>query len=826
MFVIEDEEDEFENVLKDTKEKKSDEDFSLALKELEKIEKDLTSSINSLNVKNKNEEKNPNEDTHLMKMDKVNFELYLDFKTEYLTYKEILLNQLLFISSDHNNLPALNEIRRILHALKGGFNTISLLKLGKEIHELETLLNGYENKLINDKDLICKELNSRLNEVFYYFEEVEFNPNLQFDKNLFEEDKREDLIQHENEKNNKEKIKDFIQKEKNAVQKMSEDNILISLEELNGIVDMQDTYKMLTTNLVSETKYIRSLIEELEENLIYLDKNIHELETYAENNIQSNFENKDRNSSFDPLLLDRFTKLQEMSRSLVENFLDAEEVKKNLLIKTKLQLQNVEKLNNLTNTTSEKLIKMRLVEFKTISKRFFETHKRVCKELNKDVDLILVGGDTLVDITLTNKIRTPIEHIIRNSIGHGIEDEKIRKELGKPKKGKIVLEIKPKANFLNITISDDGYGLNVQKIRKKAIEKGLITEKDEFTSEDAVKFILMPNFSTADKITDISGRGVGMEAVQAEVIKNGGTFAITSVEKKGMTIKISLPTSYTTTYGLVCRVGEQEVVILNNIIKEVFSFTQEEFKKIEKNAFMEYQGKQIPVRSLSNILKIKSPFENKMFYRVLLLEERGELFGIHIDEIINNQEILIKNATRNLSYIPGLVGITTLVSGKPLFVINPFACKKYELDRLKLKTLPPELFTDEKYVSNNDFFVPLIMVVDDSAVIRKTTEKFLDNHGFKHVSAKHGKDALEKLSHYDINLILLDIEMPEMNGFEFAEIIKQNQLYKNIPIIMITSRINEVHKQKAKSLGVKEYLIKPFVPNELLKLIKHYAYKK
>lgn len=826
MFVIEDEEDGFENVFKDTKEKKSDEDFSLALKELEKIEKDLTSSINSLNVKNKNEEKNTSNAYHVMKMDKVNFELYLDFKTEYLTYKEILLNQLLIISSDHNNSPALNEIRRILHALKGGFNTISLLKLGKEIHELETLLNGYESKLISDKDLICKELNSRLNEVFYYFEEVEFNPNLQFDKNLFEEDKREISIQQENEKNNKEKIKDFIQKEKNVVQKMSEDNILISLEELNGIVDMQDTYKMLTTNLVSETKYIRSLIEELEENLIYLDKNIHELETYAENNIQSNFENKDRNSSFDPLLLDRFTKLQEMSRSLVENFLDAEEVKKNLLIKTKLQLQNVEKLNNLTNTTSEKLIKMRLVEFKTISKRFFETHKRVCKELNKDVDLILVGGDTLVDITLTNKIRTPIEHIIRNSIGHGIEDEKTRKELGKPKKGKIILEIKPKANFLNIDISDDGYGLNVQKIRKKAIEKGLITEKDEFTSEDAVKFILMPNFSTADKITDISGRGVGMEAVQAEVIKNGGTFAITSVEKKGMTIKISLPTSYTTTYGLVCRVGEQEVVILNNIIKEVFSFTQEEFKKIEKNTFMEYQGKQIPVRSLSNILKIKSPFENKMFYRVLLLEEKGELFGIHVDEIINNQEILIKNVTRNLSYIPGLVGITTLVSGKPLFVINPFACKKYELDRLKLKTLPPELFADEKYVSNNDFFVPLIMVVDDSAVIRKTTEKFLDNHGFKHISAKHGKDALEKLSHHDINLILLDIEMPEMNGFEFAEIIKQNQLYKNIPIIMITSRINEVHKQKAKSLGVKEYLIKPFVPNELLKLIKHYAYKK
>lgn len=806
---LEDSEDllDFENLVKTNSKKENknkmnfdslkdiEQQTEKALKELKKEQ-----STNKVNIKN-------------MKPDELNLELYIDFKSEYEEYKNNILKSLLLISSNNKDYESLKVIRRVLHALKGGFNTLGLSKLGKEIHNLETLLLNYEKS--NKQNELCQSLNSRMNNVFLYFEEVEYNNNLQFDE-----------ITNNNSLNNKEDDKNVINDKNQVLKNLEDTNIRVSLDEINNVINNQDTFKMYATNLISETKMIKDLVAELEENLLSLDKHIKELEHYAETNIQSNIENKNK-TSFDPLLLDRFTKLQEMSRSFSENFLDLEDIKKNLLNRIKDQVSTTEKLNNLTNDSSEKLLKLRLVEFNEISKRFTETQKRVSKELNKDVEFIIKGGNALIDITLSNKIRTPIEHIIRNSIGHGIEDVSLRRKLNKPDKGTIILDVKQKANFLQIKISDDGYGLNIEKIRQKAIQNGMIQHNEKFTVDDAIHFILMPNFSTADKVTDISGRGVGMEAVQADILRLGGSFVIESVETKGMTIKINIPTTYTTTYGLICKVGKEEIIIPNNLVKEVLFFENEQFNELWENKIIDYQNKPVLFRDMKNILKIKSENDNKkQFHRIIILEDKEDLFGVYVDDIIENKEILIKNVSSNLSGIPGVVGVATLVNGKPLFVINPFICKKYEMDRRKVRVLTPDIFGEQKLISDNEFFVPLIMVVDDSALIRKTTAKFLDTHGFKHIEAKHGKEALEKLTNNKVNLILLDIEMPEMNGFDFAEIIKHNDKYKNIPIIMITSRINDIHKKKAKEIGVQEYLIKPFVHSELLKHIKHYAYIK
>ena len=313
-----------------------------ALKELKKEQ-----STNKVNIKN-------------MKPDELNLELYIDFKSEYEEYKNNILKSLLLISSNNKDYESLKVIRRVLHALKGGFNTLGLSKLGKEIHNLETLLLNYEKS--NKQNELCQSLNSRMNNVFLYFEEVEYNNTLQFDE-----------ITNNNSLNNKEN--DNKENDKNQVLKNLEDtNIRVSLDEINNVINNQDTFKMYATNLISETKMIKDLVDELEENLLSLDKHIKELEYYAETNIQSNIENKNK-TSFDPLLLDRFTKLQEMSRSFSENFLDLEDVKKNLLNRIKDQVSTTEKLNNLTNDSSEKLLKLRLVEFNEISRVYYKRWK-------------------------------------------------------------------------------------------------------------------------------------------------------------------------------------------------------------------------------------------------------------------------------------------------------------------------------------------------------------------------------------------------------------------------------------------------------------------
>lgn len=836
----------------------SDLDSILSFEEIEKeinslleIEQD---KLDILDVyQNEKQEKNQNNDLNISlqnqeieKLDVIIEELFYDYKDEYQLSKEKTLHNLDILNTSPDNEEALKEVRRSLHALKGGFNTIGLLKVGKEIHFLETLLSSYENSLTK-KDILEK-LSIHLDEVFYFFDGLELgddcqftpyenknvvnekNKNIQSEINLDKNEKEKSsllkknqskIIEIEGQQKQKNQNISLTQNEKSSILPKDDEQISLKLSDINSLVDMQDDFKAITTNLVSENEIIKELLEDLEENLIILDKNIKELDIYAETNIQSSNDKKDK-SQFDPLIMDRFTKLQEMSRSITENFLDISDVKKNLQLKVKNNIQNTEKINELTTQSAEKLTKLRLIEFRKISKRFEETHKKACRDLKKDVDFELKGKDVLIDITLSNKIRTPIEHILRNSISHGIEAEKDRVKMGKPKKGKVVLEVKQEAKSLIIQVSDDGYGLNVQKIRKKAIEKGMVKETDDFSVEDAIKYILMPNFSTADKITEISGRGVGMEAVQADILNLGGTFNIASEEGKGMSIKISIPTSFTTTYGLICKTGEEEIVVLNNIIKEILSFNREDFEKIKTEKILNYKGKNIDFRDLKDVLKIKHINEDKMFYRILVLEDKEETFAIYVDDIKDNKEILIKNLDLK---IPGVIGITSLSSGKPLFVFNPLKAKKFVLNKTKTKYLTEDSFSEQKILDTNNFFIPLILIVDDSVVIRKSSEKFLDNHGFKHISAKNGKDALEKVIQKP-DLILLDIEMPEMNGFEFTEIIKQSKDYKDIPIVMITSRINPIHKEKAMSLGINEYMIKPFNPDELLKHIRKYAYDK
>lgn len=817
----------------DKKENKNNEEKKEEIK-IDNNENDISNEIDSKTIDRfVKERKDEIEKIINQPNDTIDYELYADSQIEFLGYKESLEQHCEILINDLNNEQSYLEIKRVLHALKGFFRTIGSLKAGQEVHFLENIIKGYPDELENVKLYIVNDLIERLSNLYQFAESLsegatQFIPEEdEIDNNELLEsvEKKKEKINHNDKHNNIEQVKD------NNI----DNKILAKLDDINEVFHNLDILKLINANSSSELNVIKNIVEDFEEAIKRLNVQIKNLDSYTENNIQSTRKDA-KNSDFDPLLMDRFNKVHEISRSFVEIYLDLDEIKKNISNKTKEISQNVNRSIDYTNKSSEKLTKMRLVNFSSLSKRFEETIKKVSKELGKKVEFILNGAETQIDINLINKIKTPIEHILRNSIGHGIEDIEQRRKLGKNDFGTIVIDVKQEANYLSIKISDDGYGLNIAKIKKKAIEKGMAKEEDNFDVKDAIHFILMPDFSTADhNVTNISGRGIGMEAVQNDIHKLGGTFEIFSEETKGMTVNISIPTSYTTNYGLVCNVGEEKIVILNSLVKEVISLSKEDFNKIRKENKFYYEDKYIDFRELKDILKVKSNINtNKIFYRILILEEGNEKIAIYIDEILENKELFIHNVAINLSYIPGVIGVITLVDGTPLFVFNPFLSKKFELEKRKIllnenDLLPTNIFNNGNVeIANvqNEILSPLIMVVDDSAVIRKVSEKFLDKHKFRHVSAKNGRDALEKLKNNKElpKVILLDIEMPEMNGFEFCEIVKQNEIFKNIPIIMITSRINKIHQEKAASLGVNNYLIKPFIEEELLKLLKKYSY--
>lgn len=792
----------------------------------EEVYKVLEDISNSPNLENQIKVSDDNvEEVEDEKDDVLLEDLFQVFLPEYESKREFLENDIEILKKELSNEEAQNEVKRILHNFKGGVATFGLEKVKKEIHSLETLFNYIcDHQDENEFKLFV----NRLNKVLYFINNLKFDKsNIQFTPYNKQANKP---IQHTSNKLKDKSVKQSKPSTKSTKQiakkSFVDDKIEMSLSDVNQIVRLVESKKIIINNFLSETKLLTNYIFELEQTINYLDKNIKELEIYSETNIKSSISNGS-NSAIDPLLMDSYTKLQELTRSLVENFYDVEEAKKNIQAKTKEQLNNIEYLNNYVDKSKDILLKTRLINFKTLYQMFRQTVDIANEELNKNVNIHFDNHDVFVDINVVRGLQAPMSHILRNSIGHGIESKENRLKNGKDENGNIWINVKQDASFFYLKIKDDGFGLNVEKIRKKAIERGFYKESDTFTIQEAIKCIVQNGFSTSDSLNNIQGRGVGMDAIKQEIVKLGGIFEILSEEGKGMEIQIKIPILYATSYGLVCHVGNEKIVILNNIIKEICSLSKEDFNTAFENKYIDYKygqiDRKIDFRKLSDIINVDSNQSEQDFYRVVVLENDNSIMAIQVDDIIENKEIIMEKMPHVVQNIVGVQGVTMLVDGTPVFVFNPLLARE-SLNVDKNSLLPKDVFSKSLNDKKENYFVPLILAVDDSKVVRKRMEVFLKQKGYRYMLAQNGKDALDKLSEAIPDMILLDIEMPEMDGFEFTRLIKENNKYKNIPITIISSRMNNMHQQEAKKLGVNEYLIKPFNEKELSKIIKDYCY--
>lgn len=562
---------------------------------------------------------------------------------------------------------------------------------------------------------------------------------------------------------------------------------------------------------VSEIKMLTSKIHHM----------VKEIEIQAETQMlsshaQANEDEKD----FDPLEFDRFTRMQELTRLMNEVVADIEQNIGGLDFINKVQDNSINEQSISINNLMTELMKIRLVTFDSISNRFYKIARNTSKELNKKINLEIIGEKTELDKILLDKIISPLEHILRNSIAHGIEQPDEREMNGKSAFGKIIMDLHIDGHYAIIKVSDDGAGINLEKVKSIGIKKNLIKSDKEYTKNDIINLIFHSGFSTADSVSQVAGRGVGMDVVKNEILSVGGSIEIDTEKNKGSTFTLKVPVNMATNQSILTNAQGKLIAIPNMLIAEISSIKKQDLLEAYKNKKIKLGEETYDFYYMGHMLGLLGDEDvpNLLSHNTIIkIQYTSSTIVVHFDEILGVHEILIKPFGRIYGKIPGLLGATILGDGTQGSVINPV-----QLANFYNKNISSHAETNQKEAIKV-VRKSKIMVVDDSLTVRMASSKMLDRNGFDIILGKDGKDGLEILQNtrdFDLPLIILsDIEMPNMDGFEFVKNLKLSDRLKHIPVIMITSRTAEKHKEHAFSLGASDYMGKPYNESELISKI-------
>jgi chemosensory pili system protein ChpA (sensor histidine kinase/response regulator) len=451
-----------------------------------------------------------------------------------------------------------------------------------------------------------------------------------------------------------------------------------------------------------------------------------------------------------------------------------------------------------------------MVEFGTQAARLRHIARQTARELGKRAELDIIGGEVQIDRTVLDRMISPFEHMIRNSLDHGIETAPERVRLGKPPLARISVTAKQEGNEIVIRFADDGAGMNVEKIRAKAIERGLISADANLTEDDVLQFVLLSGFSTASRVTQLSGRGVGMDVVHSEVKQLGGSMSVNTEAGKGTTFVIRLPLTLSITQALMLYVGDQQFAMPLAAVSNIIECAPEQLNRlgVGKNPLLNHNDKLYSFMNLGARLGIASAGRDGRKVPVLLARAGAREVAIQVDGLGGTREIVIKALGPQLADIKGLAGATIMGDGRVVLILD-VAGLWYVEEALHVEHAERPALAEEVRTR------PVIMVVDDSLTVRKVTGKHLQKRGFDVMVAKDGIDAVEQLRTRVPDLMLVDIEMPRMDGYELTGRVRGDPTLKHIPIIMITSRAGEKHRTRALDLGVNIYMSKPYQEEDL-----------
>jgi chemosensory pili system protein ChpA (sensor histidine kinase/response regulator) len=572
-----------------------------------------------------------------------------------------------------------------------------------------------------------------------------------------------------------------------------------------------------------ELRSLKGNLLELTNSVIRLRSQVREIEIQGESQIQSRAALvKPGEVDFDPLEFDRFTRFQELTRSLAEGVNDVSTVQQSLL-------RNIDDADaallaqaRLSRDVQQQLFSIRTVPFGSVSERLYRIMRQTAKELDKRANLEIRGTQVELDRSVLEKLVAPLEHLLRNALDHGIEGREERLRQGKAETGEISLTVRQQGNEIAIEIADDGAGLDFNRIRDKARELGLIPEDSEPTEARLTECIFAPGFSTAAKVTQISGRGVGADVVRSDVAALGGRVDVATVPGKGTTFSLYLPLTLAVAQTVLVRAGGRLWALPAPMVEQVQQIKDKDLIDLYLKREVLWQNKTYPFFYLPRLLGNAGYNPETLRYNsVLLLKSGQHTTAVHVDEMIGNQEVVVKNIGPQLARVSGIAGATVLGTGEVVLIINPVQLAQ-RIDTEAEAPMVVRTAQEGRAAAATAAAAgpPLVLIVDDSLTVRKITSRLLTREGFEVITAKDGLDALQVLSERTPDAILLDIEMPRMDGFEFTKTVKSDARTSHIPIIMITSRTAEKHRNHARELGVEVYLGKPFQEDELLRQLR------
>ena len=597
----------------------------------------------------------------------------------------------------------------------------------------------------------------------------------------------------------------------------------VNADMIDRFVNEAGELSIARSRIEGEMAAFKRALADLTENIARMRAQVREIEIASEGTMQSRLkEQEELGTTFDPLEFDRFTRMQELARFLAESLADVITVHQGLqknIDETELAIHAQARLNR---ELQQGLMGVRLVPLGNLADRFYRIVRQTAKELDKKANLELKGTRVELDRSVLEKITAPFEHLLRNAIAHGLEKPEARLAAGKPEIGEISIDAVQRGNEVVLTVADDGAGLNFPRIREKAVQSGLLAPDVELPEAQLAQFIFGSGFSTATEVSQVSGRGVGMDVVKNEITSLGGRVEIVSAAGRGTTFAITLPLTLAVTQAVMLRAGAMTYAVPSVMIEQVQEFKAQPYAELAAKGEIAWKDNVYPLRSLLPLLGEVDTATPLRQIPVLLLKSGVQRAAIRVDEIIGNREVVVKTIGPQLSRLSGIAGATVLGNGQVVLILNPVQLVHREALAADVAVQRPAA-QETPLMMHAKSGNPLVMVVDDSLTVRKITGRMLTREGYEIATAKDGVDALQQLQDLRPDCILLDVEMPRMDGFEFARNVRADAATRAIPIIMITSRTADKHRNHAMELGVNEYMGKPYQEEQLLALIKRYT---
>ncbi|CAB1216169.1 Hpt domain-containing protein [Acinetobacter bouvetii] len=598
----------------------------------------------------------------------------------------------------------------------------------------------------------------------------------------------------------------------------SNEMIRISADLVEKMIDLSGENAINRSRIEMDLGQLGTTLNEMELAIKRLADQLRRMEGELESQIIAKHGDNSRYADFDPLEMDQYSSLNQLSKSLAESASDLVDFKTTLSEKIRDTEGLLLQQSRIQAEIQESLMRTRLVPFDRLLPRLQRIVRQTSSTLNRPAELVVQNTEGELDRNILERLVTPFEHMLRNAIDHGLEDTPLRHELQKPEVGQIVLNISRQGTDVLVSFSDDGKGIDEAKIKEKALSLGLMKADQLLEKQEILQFIFHPGFSTAKEITQISGRGVGLDVVQSEIKALGGHLSVDSELGKGTTFTIRVPTTVAVSDALMVKAGDQQFAIslaqIDRIVRiapstlEQYFNSKEDFFKIDNTSYkLRYLSEFVSNQPLPRLSSIGHSLP------VLLIKgNSGQTIALLVDQLIGSRaQIVVKPIGQQFSSVGVIAGATILGDGQVCLILDGQNIARQIQTTQRIKHV-----SDQRDLSRYNNARRLIMIVDDSVTVRKVTSRLLERQGYDVVTAKDGVDAMEQLENVKPDLMLLDIEMPRMDGFEVTNLVRHHEVHQDLPIIMITSRTGEKHRERAFSLGVTHYMGKPFQEAELL----------